>query len=514
MADSMYPRRWATLAVLCLSLLVITIDATIVNTTLPTLARDLGADMTGLQWIVDAYTLAFAGLLLLAGALGDRFGRERALRFGLVVFGLASAVAAFATSTGELVAMRAVMGVGAAFVMPATLGIVMSVFRDPQERVKALGAWAAVSGLGVALGPTTAGLLLERFDWGAVFLVNVPLVAVALALGTVLVPRTGRGTQRLDLRGALLGVGGLGVLTWTLIEAPRNGWLAGSTLAAGAAAVALLGLFWRFERRVDAPLLDVSLVRDRRVGAASAAVAIAFLTLFGMLFVLTQIFQFVFGLSTLEAGLAALPFAAVLAVASPVSAIVVKRRPPRLVITCGLTVMGAGLVAMSLADAGSSVWLYIAATIPVAAGMGFVMAPATELLMSCVPQAKASTGAAMNSAAREVGGVLGVAVVGSITASLYASGLDSALAGLTPAQEEAATGSIAGASIVGAQLGGAPGAALVDAAHAAFLDAASTGLLVAGPVALAGALLVWLSLASRAPAQQPLSVALEPGRLG
>src|SRR3954447_17490065 len=259
---SLDPRRWLALAVLCISLLVIVIDNTIVNVALPTLVRDLEANISELQWVVDAYTLVFAGLLLLAGTLGDRFGRRRTLLLGLAVFGIASAAAAFAGGVDQLVLARAVMGAGAAFIMPATLSLLTSVFTDARERAMAIGIWAATAGVGVALGPVVGGFLLEQYWWGSVFIVNVPLVAAAI-IGARLVVQESRDPvdRKVDWTGALLSGVGLVAFVWAIIEAPSKGWTAPEVLGAFAVAIVALGGFVAWERRVDEPLLDVRLFR-------------------------------------------------------------------------------------------------------------------------------------------------------------------------------------------------------------------------------------------------------------
>jgi DHA2 family multidrug resistance protein-like MFS transporter len=491
MIASAEPRRWSILGVVCLSLLVITVDTTIVNTALPTLAHDLGAGLSGLQWVVDGYTLAFAGLLLPAGALGDRFGRARALLFGLGVFAAASAVAPLASTTGQLVAARAVMGCGAAFVMPATLGLVLSAFAPGRERAKAIGAWSAVSGAGVALGPTTSGWLLEHFAWGSIFLINLPAIAAAVVWGRRVLPRDRPVVRgRFDAGGGLLGAGALTLLTWALIEAPAHGWLSATTLGAGALALALVGGFVACERAHPHALIDVRILRDRRFTAAAATISLVFLALFGMLFVLTQMLQFVLGLSTLEAGLAALPFAAALGSASPAGMLLGRRLGPRLVVAVGLISMAAGLVLLSFVGVDSGYSAYLVAMLPVGFGMGL----ATDTVAGALSPEQAATGAAVNNATREIGGVLGVAIVGSLTASLYTTAIAPALEHVGAEQKLVAEGSVDGAATVAQALGGTAGAELLDAARAAFMHAAGGGVLAAAGAALVGAAVAWRCL--------------------
>src|SRR5262245_14602822 len=310
-------RRWQILGVLCISLFLIVMDNTIVNVTLPTLARDLGAGTSSLQWIVDAYTLVFAGLLLAAGGLGDRFGRKPALIAGLAIFGSFSLAGSMASSTTQLIAARAAMGVGAALIFPTALAIVVNVFTDARERAAAIGIWTAIAGVAVALGPMSGGWLLEHFSWGSVFLVNVPIAAGAVVAASSIVPNSrDPRAPRLDLPGLALSIAGVSVLVWSLIDAPRHGWVSGATLGGIGLAIALLAMFVVWERRVSQPLLDVRLFRNMRFTGASLAVTLGFFALFGFVFLVTQYFQLVKGYTALQAGVRTVPFALAMAVAA------------------------------------------------------------------------------------------------------------------------------------------------------------------------------------------------------
>ena len=303
-------RRWWALGVLCLSLLAIVIDNTIVNVALPTLVRELDAGVSELQWVVDAYTLVFAGLLLLAGSLGDRYGRRRTLLAGLAVFAVGSAAAAYAGGVEALIAARAVMGAGAAFIMPATLSLLISVFEDPRERATAIGVWAATAGLGVALGPVVGGLLLDRFWWGSIFIVNLPLCALALVAGPRLLPESrDPAAPRVDWAGAALSGAGLIALVWARHRGAGAGLDVGAGAAARRARAAALTAFVVQQRRAAEPLLDLRLFRDPRFTAASATIMVLFFALFGFLFLSTQYLQFVLGLSPSAAGVRVLPYA-------------------------------------------------------------------------------------------------------------------------------------------------------------------------------------------------------------
>jgi EmrB/QacA subfamily drug resistance transporter len=492
-------RRWWTLVVLCLSVFLVVVDNTIVNTALPTLARDLDAGTSQLQWIVDAYTLAVAGLLLIGGALGDRYGRHRLLAGGLVVLGAGAGLAALATNPEQLIATRALMGVGAAAIMPATLSILSDVFVDPGERVKAIGIWSGISGLGVAVGPTLSGWLLEHFDWSSVFLVHIPIVAVALVAGRVLVPASRAARRpRLDPVGALLSLAGLVALTYGLIEAADRGWTSVATLGTLGIALALLVAFAAWELRREDAMVPVALFRDGRFSAASLSVTLVFFSLFGALFLLTQILQFVLGYSPLEAGASALPFAVTVGVTSPIAAVVSRRVGAKLPVTAGLGLMAAGLAIMSSSTAASGFWHYVLATVLMAAGMGFAMAPATDSIMGVLPASQAGVGSAVNDTTREIGGVLGVAVMGSVAGSVYADRMSGA--------PQAARDSLAGALSVAHQAGSSD---LAAAAREAYVQGASKGLLVAIAAAAIGALLALRYLPARAPAQ-PAAETLAP----
>ncbi|MGI9120178.1 MAG: DHA2 family efflux MFS transporter permease subunit [Acidimicrobiales bacterium] len=493
-------RRWLALAVLCLSLVLIVLDNTVLNVALPTLVRELGASTTELQWMVDAYVIVFAGLLLTAGALGDRFGRRRSLQLGLAIFALASGLAAFSGSSGRLIASRAVMGFGAAFVMPATLSIITNIFTDAKERARAIGVWAGMAGVGVALGPVVGGWLLGHFWWGSAFLINIPLVAVALVAGRILLPESrDPAAARLDVVGAGLSIAAMGALLWTIIEAPQQGWTDTTTLGGFALAGVLLFTFLAWERRVDEPMLDVAFFRDPRFSAASASIALVFFALFGSFFLITQLLQFVMGYTALQAGVRMLPVSLVLGVVAPLSARLAERLGTKVVVAGGLVIVAIGLAMTSTFAIGSSYPELLASMLVLAAGMGLTMAPATESIMGSLPPAKAGVGSAVNDTTRELGGALGVAVLGSLLASGYASSLGDALRGfpVPPDVVGIVQGSVGAALQVAGGVGGAAGQALALAARTAFVDAMGLGLEVAAGVALVGAVISAAFLPSR-----------------
>ena len=487
-----YPRRWLTLAVLCISLLVISLDNTILNVALPTLGRDLDATSSQLQWIVDSYMLVFAGLLLTAGALGDRFGRRRALTAGLAIFGLGSALSALAGSAGMLIASRALMGVGGAFIMPSTLSILTATF-PARERAKAIGIWAATSGLGIAIGPVAGGWIVEHADWSWIFLVNLPLVFAGLVAQRPLVPESrDPAAPRLDVPGFALSTAGLTALVWGIIEAPDRGWTDARILAAFGLAVAMLSAFAVWETRAEEPMLDVRLFRNRRFSAASGAIALSFFALFGSIFFLTQYLQLVLDYAPFAAGLGVLPVAGGIALASPLSARLTAARGAKLVVAAGLVTVSAGLLLMTGFAPDSSYGIVAASYALLGIGIGLAMTPATDSVMGSLPLAKASVGSAVNDAARTTGGALGVAVLGSILSSGYRGDMDVVSA---PA---VAHDSLAGALAVAARAGGAAGERLTETAQQAFVSGMHAAVLVAAGIAIVGALVALVFLPSRA----------------
>jgi EmrB/QacA subfamily drug resistance transporter len=483
---AIHRRRWWTLAVLSLSLLMIGLDATILNVALPPLVRDLDATVAELQWILDAYVLVLAGMLLTAGSLGDRLGRKRLLQVGLVVFGAGSALSAFSGSAGMLVASRALMGLGSACVMPATLSITANVFSG-QERTKAIGVWAGVVGIGLAVGPIAGGWLLDHFWWGSVFLVNLPVVALALAAGVALVPDSrDPAAGRPDPLGTALSVVGLTALLYGIIEAPARGWTGPAVLAAFAAAGLALGAFAVWELRSDHPMLEIRLFRNPRFSAASACLTLVFFALFGSLFFVTQHLQFVLGFTALEAGIRTVPLAVGLSLGAPASARLVNRFGSRRVVAAGMTVAAGGLAVLALATPASGYGLVLAALLLQGLGMGVSMTPVTDSIMASLPPAKAGVGSAMNDTTRQAGGALGVAVLGTVLSSAYRAGMADHLAGLPASAAAVARDSVGGAVAVAARVGGEPGQALAAAAGAAFVDAMNLTVLVAAAVILAG----------------------------
>jgi DHA2 family multidrug resistance protein-like MFS transporter len=491
-----HPRRWLILGVLVVSLLVVILDTTVLNVALRVIAdpeRGLGASQSELEWATNSYTLVFAGLLFTWGVLGDRLGRKKILLAGLLVFGIASAASAYAQTPGQLIAARAVMGIGGAAVLPATLAIISNVF-DPRERARAIGTWAGAVGLGVAVGPVLGGLLLEHFWWGSVFLINVPVVLIGLAAVLALVPDS-RDPQpgRVDLAGVLLSIAGLGLLVYGIIDGGEHGFgrpLSWGSLAAG---IALLVAFVLVERRVRYPSLDVTLFRNPRFSAAVGSIGLVFFAAMGTFFFMAFYLQLVRGWTPLQAGLLTTPFAVAQLVFAPRSAAMVQRYGPKAVCAVGLGLVALGLGGFFLVDASSPAWLLGLLFFIQGAGMANVMPPATESIMSSLPREKAGVGSAVSNTVRQVAGALGIAVLGSVLAAVYRSGIHDKVTAFSPAARNAASESISGAYAAAQHLGGA-GYGLIGTANSAFVDAMHAAALGSVVMALVGVavVLAWL----------------------
>jgi EmrB/QacA subfamily drug resistance transporter len=512
--DHVYRRRWWTLAVLCMSLVVIGVDNTILNVALPTLVSDLHATTSQLQWIVDGYTLVFAGLLLTAGSLGDRFGRRGALSIGLLIFGFGSVLSATAGSASQLIATRCVMGIGAALIMPATLSIVTNVFTVPTERARAIAIWAGFSAMGIAIGPLAGGYLLGHFYWGSVFLVNVPIVILALIGGRLFVPTSkDPSAPKLDPLGALLSIAGLTALLWTIIEAPSKGWASPATLVGFGVAIVVLGAFIAWELHSDHPMLNVSFFSNPRFTAASLAVTLTFFALFGSLFLLTQYLQSVLGYSALAAGVRIIPFAVVMMAVAPQSAKLAERFGTKLVVAAGLLTVATGLWVITQVEPSAGYTPVFFAFVIMATGMALTMAPATESIMGSLPRDKAGVGSAVNDTTRQVGGALGVAIIGSVYSSVFASSMAASVrasGASVPADVAARVSDSIGAAMGTAKaIGGVQGQALGDAARSAFVDGMHRGVVVGAVIALTGALVALFFLPARAP--ESADEGIEPG---
>ncbi|HEX3395040.1 MAG TPA: MFS transporter [Acidimicrobiales bacterium] len=514
--DTVYRRRWAILGVLSLSVFLAVVDNTIVNVALPTMSEQLKASNSQLQWIVDAYSLIFAGLLLVGGSLGDRYGRKGALQLGVGSFACFSVLAGLSGSIHLLIGARALMGLAAAFIFPATLAILTNTFTDAKERAAAIGAWTGVVGLAVALGPLTGGALLQHFWWGSIFFVNVPVAAISLALGAWLVPTTrDPAAPRLDLVGFALSIVGIVTVVYTTIEAPGRGWSNRATVGGYVVGVAVLAVFAVWERRSVQPMLDVDLFRNIHFSAASFSITVSFFALFGFIFLITQYFQLVRGYDTLSAGVHTLPFALATGAVAPAAPALAMRLGTKVIVPLGLALMGAGFfVAATLAADSAFFGPVLVSMVLIAVGLGLVAAPSTNAILAVLPPAKAGVGSAVNDVTRELGGAFGVAVVGAVFSSIYGPRLVERLGGAglpAPALAAAKASTAAGLAVAG-QAPPQARAAIVDAVRLSFMDGFSRGSMVCAGVVFAGAVFAFLVLPTRLPtvATPPIEPAPAP----
>lgn len=521
-----HPRRWAILSVLVVSLLVVVLDNTILNIALPTIQRDLQASQGELVWSIDSYILVFAALLFTWGVLGDRYGRKRVLVIGLLIFGGASALSAFAVNAQMLIGARAIMGIGGAAVLPTTLAIITVVF-PPHERGKAIGLWAGAVGAAVALGPVLGGALLQNpqwfepltgNEWGSVFLINVPIVTVGLIAIWRVVPETRNSdSKRLDVPGLLLSIAGLTSVVYGIIHASetRTWWDAG-VLVPVIVGIVILALFIVMERRSDHPSFDVSLFRNRGYAVSIAAVSLAFFALSGITFTLPFYLQILRGFEPLTAGLCFIPFAVGQLIAAPRSASTVARFGYRPVMTVGLSIVATSLIALTFLQIKTPLWLLLGVFFLFGLGMGNVIAPASTVMQNVLPLARAGAGSAVQNTVRQVGGALGVAIVGTVLATQYARNLESSVAslpeGATAAlpQEglEAASESIvATAQILNSAADSGVSEAILDplrvAAYADFLAASHVAAAISAGIVIIAALVVGFGLPHITPPQTP-----------
>ncbi|MEU4083927.1 MFS transporter [Streptomyces aureus] len=490
-------RHNLVLVVTCLALGTVVAAMASLNVALPDLARETHATQTQLSWIIDAYSLVFASLLLPAGALGDRFGRRRALLAGLAIFGAGSGAAALSSDPATLIALRGVLGVGAALVMPATLSTITSTFPRAQ-RARAVSVWAAVAGASALVGLFATGALLEGWSWRSVFLLNVVLALVAFVGTLLFVPESAEPKQpRLDTGGALLSVAGLVLLVYSVIEAPTRGWADPVTLTGIGLGLAVLAGFVVFELRRENPLLDPRLFRNRPFAAGSLSIMLQFFVFFGFIFVMMQYLQLVRGDSALMAATSMLPMALTMVPVSRAAPVLVGRFGFRDPWVAGLVGVAVGMGVLSRLDASSPYWLIASGLVPLGAGMGLAMTPATTAITDALPRSLQNVGSAMNDLARELGGALGIAVLGSLLSATYRGHLS--LPGLPPQVAEAARSSLAAAHAVGGPVSARATTAFVDGMHLALLGAAGAALLAA----LAVAALLRSARRPEAPAEVP-----------
>ncbi len=500
-----HKRRWIALAFLGFSLLIISLDTTVVNLALPSISRNLGSSASGLQWIVDAYVLVFASSLLTLGSIGDRIGRKKTLQMGLIAFGLFSLGGALSNSTGTLIGMRAMMGLAAAAMMPSTLSILTATFRDPKERAQAIAMWAAVFALGSGIGPLVGGYLLEHFEWEAVFFINLPIVAVGLIGGYFFIQDSrDEHPRRVDFTGSLLSVVGLFALVYGIIEAGQTSWTEHRVLYAFGAAAVLLAAFAVSEWRSSEPMLPLRFFRNMSFTGANMALTLISFAMFGIMFFMSQYFQTVQSYSALQAGIRLLPMAGMSFVAAIMSARVAQRIGTKVAVGMGILTAATGLFYLSrIAEADTSYSMIVIVMCIIATGMGLTMSPATNSIMGSLPVNKAGVGSAMNDTTRMLGGALGVAVLGTIMNNLYIAKINGTLSGAlsaSPQLLEAARSSIQGAHIAAQQIQSinpALASMIVGSANEAFMSGMVRAVLIAGIVMIAASAVTFVILPMR-----------------
>ncbi|MFD3516875.1 MFS transporter [Streptomyces sp. NPDC058657] len=474
------PRRWIILMVLCLATLVLVIDNMALTVAVPALSEDLGASPQEIQWVLESYILVFAGLLLTAGSLSDRFGRRRVMTVGLALFGLASLAGAFASDPAQLIAARTVMGIGGALIMPSTLSILMNVFAADELR-KAMAVWGSVSMLGLIGGPVLGGVLVTHFSWSAVFLINVPVAILAIVAALVLMPESKGPWKKADPLGAVLSVVGMVALVWTINELPKGGLSHTPTVIALAVAVLGLTAFVVWELKTDTPMVPLRLFRDRNFAGGSLSLTLVQVGNGGLLLVVTQYVQFVLGYSPTEAGSSFIPMALAALVFNGLGATLGQKIGNRAMAAIGMTVLAGGFVLLGTLDRGDGFLLLAAAMVAVGAGAGLAMPAAITALMGAIPAEHAGVGSALNDTIQQAGAALGVAALGSILTTGYA-------ASLPASAPEAARHSISEALALAARTGDG---ALAHSAREAFTSGMGTTFLVSAAGVLAAAVVAF-----------------------
>jgi EmrB/QacA subfamily drug resistance transporter len=500
-----HKRRWIALAFLGFSLLVISLDTTVVNLALPSISNELGSSASGLQWIVDAYILIFASSLLTLGSIGDRIGRKRTLQVGLIAFGLFSLGGALSTSTGMLIGMRAMMGLAGAAMMPSTLSILTATFRDPRERAQAIAMWAAVFALGSGIGPLVGGYLLEHFQWEAVFYINLPIVAIGLIGGYYFIQDSRDDHPRkVDLVGSVLSIAGLFALVYGIIEAGQTSWTEHRVLYAFGAGAVLLGFFALSEWRSPEPMLPLRFFKNMSFTGANMALTLISFAMFGIMFFMSQFFQTVQGYSALQAGVRLLPMAGMSFVAAVMSARVAQRVGTKVAVGTGILTSATGLFYLSqIAEVDTSYSTIVLVMCIISTGMGLTMSPATNSIMGSLPVNKAGVGSAMNDTTRMLGGALGVAVLGTIMNNLYITKIDATLGATlssSPQLLDAARSSIQGAHIAAQQIQSInPTLAgmIVQSANQAFMDGMVRAVMIAGIIMVVASVVTFVILPMR-----------------
>jgi EmrB/QacA subfamily drug resistance transporter len=505
---NIYRRRWWTLITIALSVLVIVLDMTVLNVALPTIQRELHASSSDLLWMVNAYTMVFGALMLTTGALGDRYGRAKILQAGVAVFGLSSVGAYFSGTPAHLIIWRIFMGAGAAMILPVTLAIITNIFPE-KERGKAIGIWAGLNSIGIALGPIIGGALVEHFNWNSVFLINIPVAIAAFVLGWFLIPDSRDSNPRkLDIPGNILALAGLSLLIYGLINGSSKGWTSAEVLGTLIGSVVIIALFILWDRKAEQPLIELKFFKKARFSAGIGILVILGLGLNGLLYVMTYYMQFVKGYMALSTGLRYLPIALGVLIGAISSDFIVKRFGSKLVMLTGFTGSAVMLVLISFITDGSPYWQLGTILFFLSLFMGFIIAPVTDAIMGALPKDKSGVGSAMNTVFRNVSGAIGVALVGAILNSIYTSSFTKAavsIAGLPGVLTRQAADSI-GAAIAIAKSGQIPSAAadsLIQIARNSFMDGWSIVMLISAAIFVIGAFIVWKFMPSRAETSDP-----------
>ncbi len=498
-----HQRRWLILATLCLGLILVVAANSSLNVAFPKIQAALGTTPSQLQWMVDAYSLVFAVLLLPAGAIADRFGRKTALQVGLAVFGLASLLATLSTDNGQLIALRGLMGVGSAFIMPGTLSILTNVFHDPVERQRAIAIWAGCAGLGGTIGPVISGFLLEAFVWQSVFFINVVLAIIGLVVGAFLLPNSSDPREAtLDPVGVFLAILGIGSLLYGIIEGPANGWTSAETLGTIVLGLVVLGAFVAWELHTERPMLDMHLFQNRAFTLGSMTITLQYFAMFGLFFAVAQYLQISHGYTALEAGLAGIPIGVMGMIASPLSAPLVRRFGHRVVVGSGLLISAAGMALLVGVSPTTTFAVLFVGFCLLGWGNGQATAPSTTLIMASVPRAKSGVGSSVNDLSRQVGGALGIAVLGSVMASVYQNSIGHNVGSESLAAR--AGSSIEQTLAAAQQATGADAAALHHGAQLSFAHGFGMAMLVGAIVLTLNAALVWMRGISIDPDGDPL----------
>lgn len=497
-----YKKRWYVLGIMCLVLFIISIDNTVLNLALPSISAGLGATASQLQWIVDAYTLIFASLLITTGSIGDRFGRRKLLLFGLSLFGLGSLGAALSVSTVMLIGFRALLGLAGAMIMPSTLSILTDVFRDGKERAKAIAIWSSIFSIGAGFGPIVGGFLINSFDWSSVFFLNLPIVLVCAVGGYILVPESkDSSAPKPDFLGVVLSIIGLLALVFGMIQAGEKGWLSSSVLISFGIAVVFLYAFIRWENHSEAPMLPLHFFKNMSFTGANAALTISSFAMMGSMYFFSQFLQSVQGYSPLMAAVCMLPMTPAVLFFTIKSVKFDRQFGTRFTMSLGLLLSGIGLFLFSrVAGIHTSYWYILLVQIFLGSGAGFTMSPATNAVMSSLPPGRAGIGSAMNDTTRQVGGALGVAVLGALMNGTYRAGVGllDGTGGITETVLEQVRSSIQGAHLVALKLETSLANTVVQTSSQAFVDGMKESLFVASLVMVAAAITAWVILPKKA----------------